>query len=214
MTKARTIILSNYFPRKFLERTTLKNQGSSRFYFDCRVGRKSISVYLSFGLDDNDTSNRRLEALSVACDMAARWKKSPLDDIEREEAIATKTRLDTSRRDLAVQISLAKLRPGAVPHVMELKSLWNEPEKLLCRLYHSMAHIAKKCGDLHRVVDEIANLYDKRVVDASKIRKFVVRHWLQRGGVVPLLRSKEEHREEEEREQDEEEVDEGRSDRR
>jgi len=163
----------------------------------------------SFGVGENEGSSRRLEALSVACEMAARWKQSPSDDIEREEASTIKNRLDTSRRDLAVQIALAKLRPGAVPHVMELKSLWNEPEKLLCRLYHSMAHIAETCGDLHSVVDEIANLYDRRVVDASKIRKFVVRHWLQRGGVVPLLRSKErddENQEEEQEELNEEEI--------
>ena len=71
----------------------------------------------NFGLNESDVSNRRLEALSVACDMAARWKKSPLDDIEREEAVAVKSRFDTSRRELAVQIALGKLRHGAVSSI-------------------------------------------------------------------------------------------------
>eukprot|EP00940_MAST-03C_sp_MAST-3C-sp2_P002336 g2336.t1 len=146
----------------------------------------------------NATSGKeRLEALSIAFESAVRWEQKARDSGTKSDANRAKIRLLVRRRHLAIQMALATLKPQAMPIVLELKPFWTEPEQLICRLYHRMGHISDRCGDLHRVVDAIASSCND-VVDASRVRKFLVRHWLQRGNVIPLLRNDDEVAEDEE----------------
>ena len=92
---------------------------------------------MEFRFDDNDTSNRRLEALM----WLAIWQhdgKISFGWYRTWGSHCNQSRSDTSRRDLQYRLWLNSTRSCTNSHGVEI--IVDEPEKLLCRLYHSMAY--------------------------------------------------------------------------